>query len=72
MKRSQRQTQRRFRSLCDCIYATNPLADITPFFMSMLRAHQGEWETMTLEEMEQRENEILQEGEGKASLLSRL
>ncbi|MFZ4710748.1 MAG: hypothetical protein ACOYMH_13015 [Zwartia sp.] len=64
MKRSQRQTQRRFRSLCDYIYATTPLADITPFFMSMLRAHQGKWETFTLEEFEQRENEILQEGEG--------
>ena len=64
MKRSQRQAQRRFRSLCDYIYATTPLADITPFFIAILRAHQGKWETMTLEEMEQRENEILQEVEG--------
>ena len=64
MKRSQRQAQRRFRSLCDYIYATTPLADITPFFIAILRAHQGKWETMTLEEIEQRENEILQEGEG--------
>ena len=43
MKRSQRQAQRRFRSLCDYIYATTSLADITPFFMSMLRARQGKW-----------------------------
>ena len=40
--------------------------------MSMLRAHQGKWETLTLEEFEQRENEILQELEGQACLLSRL
>ena len=64
MKRSQHQAQRRFRSLCDYIYATTPAADITPFFIAILRAHQGKWETMTLEEIEQRENEILQEGEG--------
>ena len=62
MKRSQRQAQRRFRSLCDYIYATTPLVDITPFLIGMLRAHQGKWETFTLEEFEPRENEILQEG----------
>ena len=64
MKRSQRQAQRRFRSLCDYLYATTPVADITPFFFAIMRAHQGKWETMTLEEIEQRENEILQEGQG--------
>jgi hypothetical protein len=51
MKRSQRQAQPRFRSVCEYVYATTPAADITPFLLEIVRARGGEWsEPMTGEQ----------------------
>ena len=43
MKRTQRQAQRRFHSVCEYVYATTPSVDITPFLLDIMRAHHGTW-----------------------------